>query len=86
MPNNIKFITSENIAKEWENTDVWISDSSHILEQKPSGKEFIQFRTTYNQFFTYEKIINKLSDITITDGNILINTENEQKLLDSGTL
>lgn len=85
MPNNIKFITSENITKEWENTDVWISDSSHILELKPEGKEFIQFRTPY-QNFTYEKIINKLSDITITDSNILINQENEQKLLDSGTI
>lgn len=84
MVNNIKFILSKNLEKEWEHVDVWISDSKQILDSKPEGKEFIQFKTTYNQFFTYDKIINKLSDITIENGEIKINTEEEQKLIING--
>lgn len=81
MPNEIKFIRSENIAEEWEHVDVWISDSKHILDLKPENKEFILFETPYNQFFTYYKKINKLSDITIeSDNSVKINNE-EQKLL-----
>jgi hypothetical protein len=84
MPNNIKFILSENISEEWEKADVWISDNKKILELKPENKEFILFETTYNNFFTYEKKINKLSDIVINDQNqITFNKEEEQKLLDA---
>lgn len=81
MPNNIKFITTENIAKEWETADIWISDSKHILDQKPEDKEFILFETPYNKFFTYEKKINKLSDITFENNKVLISDTGEQKLL-----
>lgn len=86
MVNNIKFILSKNLEKEWENVDVWISDSKQILDSKPEGKEFILFETPYNQFFTYDKKINKLSDITIDNSNVLINPKEGQILLDGGIL
>jgi len=82
MVDNIKFIKSENIDKEWETVDLWISDSEKILKVKPEGKEFILFKTKYNEHFTYEKIINKLSDIDIENSQIIINNENK-KLLDA---
>lgn len=85
MVNNIKFILSKNLKKEWKKVDVWISDSKMVLDSKPKNKEFILFETPYNQFFTYEKKINKLSNITINEGNILINNK-EQKLIDGGFL
>jgi hypothetical protein len=83
MPNNIKFILSENISEEWNKADVWISDSKRILDLKPDNKEFILFETTYNNFFTYEKKINKLSDINIDNQNNIIFNKDEQKQLDA---
>lgn len=81
MPNNVKFILSADLEKEWEFADVWISDSKKILDTKPDNKEFIQFQTVYNEFFTYEKKINKLSDILIDDQNLIsISIENQKQL------
>jgi hypothetical protein len=84
MVNNIKFILSKDLEKEWENVDVWISDSEKILQQKPKDKEFIFFKTQYNQHFTYEKTINKLSDVTFDNNNILIDTNKNEKLITDG--
>jgi len=86
MANNIKFILSKNLKKEWKKTDVWISDSKAILDSKPKNKEFILFETPYNQFFTYDKKINKLSDITVCENNILLNENKEIKQIDEGIL
>jgi hypothetical protein len=75
MVNNVKFITSDNVLKEWENVDIWISDNKQIMESCPEGKEFQLFETKYNQHFTYDKKINKLieSQTPITfDENKLI--------------
>lgn len=83
MPNNIKFILSENIGDEWTKADVWISDSKKVLDLKPDNKEFILFETTYNNFFTYEKKINKLSDIVIDNQNNITFNKDEQKLLNA---
>ncbi len=85
MVNNIKFVLSKDLKKEWKKVDVWISDSKLVLDTKPKNKEFILFETPYNKFFTYEKKINKLSDISINEKNVLINKK-EQKLLDGGFL
>lgn len=82
MVDNVKFIKSEDISKEWENADLWISDSEKVLLSKPNDKDFILFSTKYNEYFTYEKIIHKLSDIDIQNSQILINNE-DQKLLDA---
>ncbi len=77
MSNNIKFILSKNLEREWDNVDVWISDSKLIFDKKPDNKKFILFETPYNQFFTYDEKINKLSDIVIENGDVLVNTNKE---------
>ena len=82
MVNNVRFIKTEDIKKEWDDADLWISDSEKVLSQKPENKEFILFSTNYNQHFTYEKIIHKLSDINIENNIISINEE-KPKLLDA---
>lgn len=63
LGNNIKFIKSENISKQWELCDVWITDTEYIINECPEGKVAIKFNTLYNQYFTYNKEINKLTEI-----------------------
>lgn len=63
MVNNVKFILSNEIEKEWENVDVWISDSKKILDAKPENKKFILFQTKYNEHIECENKINKLNDL-----------------------
>lgn len=64
MCNNIKFIKSTDIAKEWENVDIWISDSKKVFDACPEGKTYTKFETKYNQHFTSDKKIDKLFDDT----------------------
>lgn len=73
MVNNIKFIKSEDIKKEWENVDVWISDNKKIMDQCPDGKTFKLFKTKYNEYFTSENNLDKLIE-NQTDTNIQLTT------------
>jgi ribonuclease HIII len=82
MVNNVKFIKANEIEKEWENADVWISDSKQIMDLKPENKEFILFSTMYNEYFTHDKKIDKLSYINFINNSTIINSET-QKLLDA---
>ena len=63
LGNNIKFIKSVDIEKEWEKCDLWVSDNKKIIDLRPEGKSAIKFQTTYNEFFTNEKEITKLTEI-----------------------
>jgi hypothetical protein len=63
LGNNIKFIKSVDIEKEWEKCDMWVTDNKKIIGLKPEGKSAIKFQTTYNEFFTNEKEITKLTEI-----------------------
>lgn len=63
LGNNIKFIKSKDIESEWEKCDVWITDSKEIIDLKKDNKIAIKFNTSYNQHFTYEKEITKLTEI-----------------------
>lgn len=63
LGNNIKFIKSSDIEKEWEKCDMWITDSKKIIDVVPEDKKSIKFQTTYNEFFTNEKEITKLTEI-----------------------
>jgi hypothetical protein len=63
LGNNIKFIKSVDIEKEWEKCDMWVTDNKKIIDLKPEGKSAIKFQTTYNEFFTNEKEITKLTEI-----------------------
>lgn len=73
LGNNIKFIKSNDIEKEWEKCDMWVSDNKKIIDFKPEGKGAIKFQTTYNEFFTNEKEITKLTEIKELWSNSLEN-------------
>lgn len=66
MGNNIKFIKSEDISKEWEKCDYWVTDNKSIIDACPSDKSVIKFNTPYNQHFTNNKEITKLQEIKET--------------------
>jgi hypothetical protein len=60
MATNIKFIKTEDILKEWDNVDVWISDNKKIMDLCPENKKFRLFKTKYNEHFTYDDKLDKL--------------------------
>jgi vancomycin resistance protein YoaR len=66
MGDNIKFIKSDEISKEWEKCDYWVTDEKKIIDTCPSDKTVIKFNTPYNQHFTNNKEITKLQEIKET--------------------
>jgi len=63
LGNNIKFIKSDDITKEWEKCDLWITDNPLILNLCPENKKSVKFNTDYNNNFTTNLEINKLTEI-----------------------
>lgn len=63
LGSNIKFISSNDIEKEWKKCDVWITDNMNIINKMPNRKKSYKFNTAFNSFFPYKKSINKLTDI-----------------------
>lgn len=63
LGNNIKFITTDNIKKEWKNCDIWITDNKDIIDRCPINKKCYKFNTQYNNHFTYKNEINKLKEL-----------------------
>lgn len=63
LGNNIRFIKSEDIDKEWDKCDIWVTDDKKIIDTKPEGKMAVKFNTPYNKFFTTDKEITKLTEI-----------------------
>lgn len=74
LGDNIKFIKSSNIVDEWENCDIWITDNKLIVDSCPENKTVIKFNTPYNEFFTHNKSINKLNELTEEWSKFLENT------------
>lgn len=64
LGNNIKFITSNNIQKEWKKCDIWITDNQKIIQQCPINKKSIKFNTIFNDYIDSELNINDLSELT----------------------
>lgn len=64
LGNSIKFIKSEDIQKSWELCDAWITDDKKIIDLCPTDKNVIKFNTPYNQYFTNNKEITKLTELT----------------------
>jgi hypothetical protein len=54
LGNNIKFIRSENIKKEWKKCDLWITDNKKIIDSCPINKKVVKYCTEYNEFFTHK--------------------------------
>jgi len=63
LGNNIKFITTDNIKKEWRKCNVWVTDNEDILNKCPKNKKGIKFNTAYNNHFTYKNEINQINEI-----------------------
>lgn len=63
LGNNIKFISSNDIDKEWEKCDLWVTDNKEIIDKCPPNKKAVKFVTDYNQHFTSEIEINNLINI-----------------------
>lgn len=60
---NIKFIKSEDIDKEWKKCNVWITDNEEIIDKCPRNKIVVKFSTSYNDHFYHDITINKLTEI-----------------------
>ena len=74
MVNNIKFIKTEDISKEWDIADVWISDNKKIMDLCPEDKVFKLFKTKYNEYFTSDNVLDKLvENQSDTDIKLLTN-------------
>jgi hypothetical protein len=63
LGNNIRFIKSNEIWNAWHDCHLWITDNKMIIDKKLDKKEAIKFKTEYNNFFTCEEEITKLSEI-----------------------
>ena len=63
LGNSIKFIRSDDIKDMWDKCDYWITDSEKVIVGCPKDKEVIKFNTSYNQYFTNQKEITKLTEI-----------------------
>lgn len=78
MGNNIRFSISSEIPNLWKKCDLWITDSNAVIQNKPKGKSVIKFNTDYNQHFTNQREIHKLTEIDKTwlksSGNIITST------------
>lgn len=61
LGNNVKFINSEDIKKEWKKCDFWITDNKTIIDECPKNKIVVKFVTEFNQFFTHDIEIKKLT-------------------------
>lgn len=62
VADNIRFIRTEDIAKEWKHCDIWITDDPNIIKAKTNKrKKAILFRTAYNSNFKYHNEISKIN-------------------------
>jgi hypothetical protein len=61
LGNNVKFITSMDISKEWKKCDLWVTDNKEIINKCPKNKKAVKFVTEYNEFFTHKYEIKNLS-------------------------
>ena len=83
LGNNIKFITTPQISKVWQQCDYWITDNKNIIDLCPDDKTAVKFNTTYNQYFTNKKEISKLTEIqepwqnSLEKTTLLISTESQ---------
>ena len=62
LGNNIKFITSKDLLKEWKTCDLWVTDNKEIIDRCPKNKKAVKFITEYNDFFTHNNEIKNLTE------------------------
>lgn len=66
LGNNIKFIKSNDISKEWNKCNIWITDNYEIIKRCPQGKTAVKFITEFNQYFDHNNRINNLTKIELS--------------------
>lgn len=62
LGNNVKFIRTHNIDKEWKKCDVWITDSKEIIDKCPKKKTVVKYLTDYNEYFTHKNEAKNLTE------------------------
>jgi hypothetical protein len=60
---NITFAKEEDIKNLWKKCDLWITDDKRVIDNCPSNKKVVKFKTSFNNHFTNQLEINKLSEI-----------------------
>lgn len=63
LGNNIKFIKSDDIDKEWKKCNIWITDNEQIINKCPKNKTVIKFTTDYNDHILGKIEINNINKI-----------------------
>jgi len=62
LGNNVRFIRSAGIKKEWKKCDVWITDNKDIIDMCPKKKTAVKYLTDYNEYFTHNNEVKKLTE------------------------
>jgi len=62
LGNNVKFIRTHNIDKEWKKCDVWITDSKEIIDRCPKKKTAVKYLTNYNEYFMHKNEVKNLKE------------------------
>ncbi len=60
---NITFAKEEDIKNLWKKCDLWVTDDKRVIDNCPSNKKVVKFKTSFNNHFTNQLEINKLSEI-----------------------
>ena len=62
LGNNVKFITSYDIDKEWKKCNIWITDNKEIIDKCPKKKTAVKYLTDYNTYFMHKNEIKTLTE------------------------
>ncbi len=60
---NITFAKEDDVKNLWKKCDLWITDDKRVIDSCPSNKKVVKFKTPFNNHFTNQLEINKLSEI-----------------------
>jgi len=60
---NITFTKEDDVKNLWKKCDLWITDDKRVIDSCPSNKKVVKFKTPFNNHFTNQLEINKLSEI-----------------------
>jgi hypothetical protein len=62
LGNNVRFIRTRDIEKEWKKCDVWITDNKDIIDKCPKRKTAVKYLTDYNKYFTHKNEVKNLTE------------------------
>ena len=62
LGNNVRFIRTAGIKKEWKKCDLWITDNKDIIDLCPKKKTVVKYLTDYNEYFTHKNEVKNLTE------------------------